>query len=279
MRTFILIITLAGVILALLISLGCRDEFCPVCRTPADVDRMVATGEILLYDDAIMLDMLVTVTAGDTLPAVDSIKLNNHYAWFEAYSMFGSIVYLRVGVGQYDTTLSSGDIATLKIYNPVDCGVCEVDLLNFEHDLVTFPYYDTLDLNTSFDIVWSKVEGAEAYAYIIYHYFDSSGNRSELITGFQADTVFAIEAKENRYDGVWYVVISPVSVPEPTFYGGSFKYSKIVTGSVLCRGGWSTQYIYVGTGDPGPVGTARLISPSDEPEFDFHQLARELSGL
>ncbi|UCD64720.1 MAG: hypothetical protein JSW34_04600 [Candidatus Zixiibacteriota bacterium] len=263
------IVLLAG-LLTLFIGAACDDD-CPTCPSPEGPDKMVVSGDIFLSGHFLLFEYWVRATVGDTLP-LDSVVVDSDGAWRRYDTVRATQSPLATNYIRQDTALTAGDTVVIRFYNPGDSAVCEVDLLDYNGDTVLFADLDTVALNTGFEVSWNAIDYAEAYAYEVVHMFDSAGLQVVRSSGYQADTVIAIAGADNAHNGQWLFRVMALSVPETTQYGGSFRFSAYVTGTIVSHAGWCTQRVYAGTGETG-TGEAAKLPPPDFTGKDFSELA------
>ncbi|KAA3633644.1 MAG: hypothetical protein DWP97_08595, partial [Calditrichaeota bacterium] len=145
--------------------------------------------------------------------------------------------------------------ATFYFSNGISTG--SVRLLDQDDDEPSFILPiddDTLSLGTAINVLWNSIPNADWYGLYVRYYKDSAGtyinNDREYFAS--TDTTFTIPAASNIYNGYYRLYIQSATGPRPTdppnITGSGW------TGDLHSESGTFNIQVFLGTGDPTPVG-------------------------
>lgn len=255
---------------------GCSDDDDDVVAGTAA--QATILGYANLYPYAYFYIDVMPLTNGDFMIdsafAFDSTCLvRNDSYWY----VYGDDNYQWVEYYNSDDTsrYHSGDDVTIDIYNNGNLATTQITLLDYYDD---FPPHilpatgDTINLNSSINCIWNSVTNADWYGIRMRYRKDSSGTQVYTYTyAGVTDTSYTIPGSLNGYNGYYDIYIIAVSGPVPD--GPANMNSAGIIGDIVSYTTYQTNLrIYVGTGDPTPVGGMDFEPETETPEV----VAKEL---
>ena len=252
-------ILISSLLLLLMVSvfIGCSDDD-EKTITAAAAAQGYLIGYVNYYNPGyeFYTDVMPMTNNGfmiDSIVSVDSIA---EYRTDSYWNVYGDDNYHWAEIDQNPaSTYSPGDTAEVFFYRNGSMATLRLELLDYDiYPNVILPVDDdSISLGESLNILWNTNQDAEWYGMYIRYYQDSAGtyvSKRYYIT--TTDTTFTIPASTNIYDGYYNIYIVAVNGPttgDPVNLNGAGLLGEFhsYTGSEYRR-------VYVGTGDPFPVG-------------------------
>ncbi|UCG60405.1 MAG: hypothetical protein JSV52_08700 [Candidatus Zixiibacteriota bacterium] len=254
MRIPILSLSLTIVLIALTLLFGCTDEDCPSC--PYDPGEKILIDGYMQFSEGngFRLNFVIITTTGEATPEVDSMTVAGHRVELRrGYDM--TLIYFNGGIT--DTTLKLGDTADIVIYTPfgVDsCRLCLLSEIEF-YDWAQEPPWDTVDVNTGFEVAWHSDVGVSYYWVQRFQFAIGISASSLNFMDEQIDTVTTVAAEENDAEGHWQFYVVGYGGTDMEGNTSDYSGSGAVVWRLFTRTNLSELIIYVDDGFPTTVST------------------------
>ncbi len=250
------IILLLLVAISALFIVGCSDDDKITAAATAQgwiIGQAYTNPEIRFSAD--IFPMTNSTFTIDSIIAGDSLCINEDYDYWYIYGD-GNYDYAYYRNSADSLRFSSGDMYDITFYRNNSSVSVSMKLLNRQDDK---PNYilpiadDTIGLGDPLDIIWNSVPNADWYGLYIRYYKDSAGtyvSNHEYLS--VTDTIYNIPTYTNIYDGYYRIYIVAVTGPgdgdAPNLDGNG------LLGEFHSKTSSNFRRVYVGTGDPTPVG-------------------------
>ncbi len=255
MRILILPLSLTIVLIALALLFGCSDEDCPSC--PYDPGERILIDGYMQFIEGIgfRLHFVIITTTGEANPEVDSMVIAGHRVELRRGYGVTTLIYFNGGI--IDTTLNWGDTADIVIYTPFGVDSCRLRLLSEIEfwDWAQEPPWDTVDVNTGFEVAWHSVVGVSYYSVQTYQFATGISASSLNFMDEQIDTVTTVAAEENDVEGYWAFYVVGFGGTDMEGNTSDYSGSGAVVWRLFTRTNSRELIIYVDDGFPSTVST------------------------
>ena len=270
------IILLMLVAISAMVFVGCSDDEATTVAAAATAQGWIIGGANVEPDLSFYADVFPITNNTFNIDSVvvgDSLAQNDDDNYWYVYGD-GNYDYVWYNNNADSTRYYSGDTCDITFYKNGTSTTCSVKLLDEDDDEIAYilPIHnDTISLGTSLSILWNSVPNADWYGVRIQYYKDSAGTYSSSDRRYysQTDTTISIPASTNIYNGYYNIYVVSVTGPgegdPPNINGAGLK------GEIHSETDSQYRRVYVGTGDPTPVGGQEDIVIEDA-----RQISREI---
>jgi len=281
------LVLLAMIVLAAIFFVGCGDDDETI--TEAVTPATFTNGDIYIDNSYYGLYFYIyTFVHGGANPTMDSLKVDTmlagvsiSYYWNYADPYWYFEYYENDTPSDYE----SGDDITITMYGSGRSSACTISLLDYSDDqtsIISPDYNETVDTNSTVEIVWEDVDNAEFYALYLERRWDSSGTYVyEYTYTYSDDTTFTMPARftDTTVD-YFYVYVQPTCGPNPQSYSGNWT-GTLTTGVLYSYAEYDYLRVYVEPEGPPPPAKVNRISKEDDvaPSITPREIMQGLYGL
>ena len=198
-------------------------------------------------------------------PQMDSALLDGSVCEFitQSYFTYGDpYAYVRYSNIADSLRYGSGDTVTIEFYAYGEVSTARVKLLDNVEDAVVMVdavIPDTVDIDSSFTVVWNDVPNADWYGMQIQY---RHGGTGEVVTHtsyeYTYDTTYTIPGAETQYDGYVRIYVVASTGPVRDAAAGNII-GDAVAGTIYSYTQSTLSLTYVGTGTPASSPPAKGI--------------------
>lgn len=259
--------------------IGCDDDDDDVIAAASIQGYILGRANLYNSSYSLSLDIMPVGTIElDSVNAFDTTAKVEVDYWY----VYGDNNYWYAYTNQYDTSLyHSGDTVSIAFYEGTDVTSTVLTLLNYYNDdpQTILPVdNDSLSLGSAVSCVWNSVENADWYGIRTRYQKDSAGTQVYTYKYYSTtDTTLTIPGAQNIYNGYYdiYIIAASGPLPKTSFNIDGLGYKGEIYSYTTYQDGLR---VYMGTGDPTPVGD----SPDDNPDTEINiadEIMNSLTGL